>query len=106
MKNLDRIRLALRERILLLDGAMGTMLQRHGKSGNFDALNRTEPELVAAVHGAYIEAGADIIETNTFSSNRISQKEYGLEDQAATLAREASPGGRPTRPCEAGDRSG
>ena len=90
MKNLDRIRLALRERILLLDGAMGTMLQRHGKSGNFDALNRTEPELVAAVHGAYIEAGADIIETNTFSSNRISQKEYGLEDQAATLAREGA----------------
>ena len=90
VKNLDRIRLALRERILLLDGAMGTMLQRHGKSGNFDALNRTEPELVAAVHGAYIEAGADIIETNTFSSNRISQKEYGLEDQAATLAREGA----------------
>ena len=80
----------MRERILLLDGAMGTMLQRHGKSGNFDALNRTEPELVASVHRAYIEAGADIIETNTFSSNRISQKEYGLEDQAAALSREGA----------------
>ena len=77
----------MRERILLLDGATGTMLQRQGRSGNFDALNLSEPDLVAGVHRAYIEAGADIIETNTFSSNRISQKEYGLSEQAAGLAR-------------------
>ena len=81
------IREALRQRILLLDGAMGTMLQRRGHSGNFDALNLDEPETVAAVHRAYIEAGADIIETNTFSSNRISQKEYGMDGRAAELAR-------------------
>ena len=80
----------MRERILLLDGATGTLLQRHGLSGNFDQLNLTNPAVVAEVHRAYIAAGADIIETNTFSSNRISQKEYGLEEQAATLAREGA----------------
>ena len=76
----------MRERILLLDGATGTLLQRRGLSGNFDHLNLTAPETVAEIHRAYIAGGADIIETNTFSSNRISQREYGLEDQAAALA--------------------
>lgn len=80
------LRKAMQDRILLLDGAMGTMLQRSGKSGNFDALNLSDPEAIARVHRAYIEAGADIIETNTFSSNRISQQEYGLSDMAAELA--------------------
>ena len=82
----DDIREAMEERILLLDGAMGTQLQRRGLSGNFDQLNLTRPDIIAEVHRAYIEAGADIIETNTFSSNRLSQKEYGLEDQVAQLA--------------------
>ncbi len=82
----DDIREAMEERILLLDGAMGTQLQRRGLSGNFDQLNLTRPDIIAAVHRAYIEAGADIIETNTFSSNRLSQKEYGLEDQVPELA--------------------
>jgi len=82
----DDIREAMEERILLLDGAMGTQLQRRGLSGNFDQLNLTRPDIIAAVHRAYIEAGADIIETNTFSSNRLSQKEYGLEDQVPQLA--------------------
>jgi 5-methyltetrahydrofolate--homocysteine methyltransferase len=103
VKTDEDIRQALRERILLLDGAMGTMLQRSGRSGNFDALNLSEPELVAGVHRAYIEAGADIIESNTFSSNRISQKEYGMDGRAADLARagariaraEADRAGRP-----------
>ncbi|MBQ1672585.1 MAG: methionine synthase [Bacteroidales bacterium] len=90
MKTDKDIRIALQERILLLDGAMGTMLQRRGLSGNFDALNLDEPEIVASVHRAYIAAGADIIETNTFSSNRISQQEYGLAGQAAALAREGA----------------
>jgi 5-methyltetrahydrofolate--homocysteine methyltransferase len=81
------IREAMQRRILLLDGAMGTMLQRAGQSGNFDALNLTEPEMVAGIHRAYVEAGADIIETNTFSSNRISQQEYGLQDRAGDMAR-------------------
>ncbi|MBR6423376.1 MAG: homocysteine S-methyltransferase family protein, partial [Bacteroidales bacterium] len=75
----------MQERILLLDGAMGTQLQRQGLSGNFDQLNLTAPDSVAAVHRAYIKAGADIIETNTFSSNRLSQKEYGLEADVARL---------------------
>jgi len=83
----DDIRKAMQERILLLDGAMGTQLQRQGLSGNFDHLNLTAPDTVATVHRAYIEAGADIIETNTFSSNRISQQEYGLSEEAAALAR-------------------
>ena len=87
MKTNDDIRAAMQSRILLLDGAMGTMLQRQGRSGNFDALNLSDPELVAGVHRAYIEAGADIIETNTFSSNRISQREYGMDGQAAALAK-------------------
>ncbi len=83
----DDIRKSMQKRILLLDGAMGTQLQRQGLSGNFDHLNLTAPDTVAAVHRAYIEAGADIIETNTFSSNRISQQEYGLSEEAAALAR-------------------
>ena len=82
----DDIREAMEERILLLDGAMGTQLQRRGLSGNFDQLNLTRPDIIAEVHRAYIAAGADIIETNTFSSNRLSQKEYGLEDQVPQLA--------------------
>ena len=87
MNTNEGIRTAMQERILILDGAMGTMLQRRGLSGNFDALNLSDPETVAEVHRAYIEAGADIIETNTFSSNRISQLEYGMDSQAAALAR-------------------
>ena len=82
----DDIREAMEKRILLLDGAMGTQLQRRGLSGNFDQLNLTRPDIIAEVHRAYIAAGADIIETNTFSSNRLSQKEYGLEDQVPQLA--------------------
>ena len=82
----DDIREAMEERILLLDGAMGTQLQRRGLSGNFDQLNLTRPDIIAAVHRAYIEAGADIIETNTFSSNRLSQKEYGLQNQVSQMA--------------------
>ncbi len=82
----DDIRKVMGERILLLDGATGTLFQRSGRSGNFDALNLTEPDLVTGIHRAYIEASADIIETNTFSSNRISQKEYGMDGRAAEMA--------------------
>ena len=90
MKTNDDIRKLMQERILLLDGATGTLLQLRGQSGNFDRLNLTAPDIVADMHRSYIEAGADIIETNTFSSNRISQREYGLEDQAASFAREGA----------------
>jgi len=104
----------LEKRILLLDGAMGTMVQRHKLNegdfrgsrweshshdlkGNNDLLVLTRPEIVKSIHAEYLSAGADIIETNTFSSNAISQADYALEDvvyelnaEAARLAREAA----------------
>ncbi len=95
------------ERILILDGAMGTMLQKfnfsdedfRGGRGNNDILNLTRPEVVESVHRAYIKAGADIIETNTFSGNAISQQEYGCTDliyvinrTGAEIARKAAHG--------------
>src|SRR5690606_35617560 len=100
-----------RERILVLDGAMGTMLQRHPLTeadyrgthfahwardlkGNHDLLNLTRPDVVASVHRAYYEAGADIVETNTFNANAISQADYDTQEYiyeinlaAARLAR-------------------
>ncbi|MSO49161.1 MAG: methionine synthase [Acidobacteria bacterium] len=104
----------LRERILVLDGAMGTMIQRHKLTeadfrgerwashnrdlrGNNDILSITRPAVIAEIHRQYLEAGADIIETNTFSSNVVSQRDYGLESavydlnfEGARLAREAA----------------
>lgn len=91
------------KRILILDGAFGTMLQRQGLSekdfrgerflehsielkGNNDVLCLTKPESVLAIHREYLEAGADIIETNTFSSTTIAQAEYGLESVAHEMA--------------------
>ena len=90
------------ERILVLDGAMGTMIQQHGLSerdyrgerflahprdlkGNNDLLVLTRPGLIADIHRAYLDAGADIIETNTFNGTRVSQAEYGLESVAREL---------------------
>lgn len=82
---------------VLLDGAMGTMLHGRGFSFDlcFDELSRTHPEEVAAIHRAYLEAGAQIIETNTFGANIYKLREHGLEDQveainkaAVSLARE------------------
>ncbi len=79
------------DRILVLDGAMGTVLQaRFPGASNFETLNLTDPDAVQAVHEAYIAAGADIIETNSFSANRISQEEYGLQDKARSMALEAA----------------
>jgi 5-methyltetrahydrofolate--homocysteine methyltransferase len=92
----------MRERILVLDGAMGTMVQRYGLTeadfrgerwkdhakdlkGNNDVLVLTRPDVIGAIHRQYLEAGADIIETNTFSSNVISQKDYGLEHEVYAL---------------------
>jgi 5-methyltetrahydrofolate--homocysteine methyltransferase len=84
------LRQAFRDRILILDGAMGTMLQRHGLSGNNETFNLSHPDVVRGIHRAYIEAGADIISTNTFSANRISQADYGLAAQAREFAREGA----------------
>jgi 5-methyltetrahydrofolate--homocysteine methyltransferase len=82
-------------RILILDGAMGTMIQRQAPPeevwhGNPEMLNFTHPELIRGIHEAYIEAGADIIETNSFSANALSQAEYGCADRAADMARAAA----------------
>lgn len=88
---------ALHERILVLDGAMGTMIQRHASGGCNDFLCVSRPEVIESVHRRYIEAGADIIETNSFNANAISLKEYGLQEQvyeinyaAAEVARRAA----------------
>ena len=97
----------IRERVLVLDGAMGTMIQTYGLSeedfrgerfggfkgqmkGNNDVLNLTRPDVVADIHRRYLEAGADIIETNTFSSQRISEADYQLEDVAREMALEGA----------------
>ena len=82
-------------RILLLDGAMGTMIQRQAPPeadwhGNPEMLNLTRPELIRDIHRAYIAAGADIIETNSFSANAVSQAEYGCAGEAGRMAREAA----------------
>jgi 5-methyltetrahydrofolate--homocysteine methyltransferase len=105
---------ALEQRILVLDGAMGTMIQRYGLTeaqyrgerfrdygrdlrGNNDLLSITRPEVIREIHAQYLEAGADILETNTFNSTSISQADYGMEGlvaelnlAAARLAREAA----------------
>src|SRR5499426_465713 len=90
---------AIEDRVLVCDGAMGTMLYAKGVFINksFDALNVTQPVLVAEVHQEYVRAGADIIETNTFGANRIKLGSFGLADrlhaineQAARIARHAA----------------
>jgi len=92
---------AAQQRILVLDGAMGTMIQRHtleeehfrgdrftdwhtDLKGNNDLLSLTQPEIICDIHRAYLEAGADIIETNTFNSTQVSQADYQME----TISRE------------------
>jgi 5-methyltetrahydrofolate--homocysteine methyltransferase len=104
----------LKKRILVLDGAMGTMIQRYKleendyrgtqfkdvadlQKGNNDLLSLTQPQIIAEIHEAYLEAGADIIETNTFNSTRISQSDYGLAEyvheinlNAARIARQVA----------------
>lgn len=97
----------LKERIHILDGAMGTMIQRHKLTeadfrgerfadwpsdlkGNNDLLVLTRPDVISGIHRAYLEAGADILETNTFNSTRVSQADYGMEDLVPELNREAA----------------
>jgi homocysteine S-methyltransferase len=83
---------ALDDRILVCDGAMGTMLYARGVFINksFDALNLTQPDLVAAVHEDYLRAGADIIETNTFGANRIKLGSFGLADKLLAINTEGA----------------
>src|SRR6267143_4335926 len=111
---LTQLRTALAQRILVLDGAMGTMIQSyaldepdfrgerlrdHPKDlrGNNDLLCLTRPDVIAEVHRAYLDAGADILETNTFNAQVISQSDYGTEHlvyelnvASAQLARRAA----------------
>jgi len=116
---------AIKSRVLVLDGAMGTMVQRYkldeaafrgerfrdfayNLKGNNDLLVLTQPHVIREIHSAYLDAGADIIETDTFNANRISLSDYHLEDiayeinlEAAKLARQVAddfsgrPGGKP-----------
>ncbi|HEY3160271.1 MAG TPA: methionine synthase [Vicinamibacterales bacterium] len=103
----DRLHQLLAKRILLLDGAMGTMIQRHRLTeadfrgerfrdhrqdlkGNNDLLILTRPDVIGEIHRAYLAAGADIIETNTFSSTAIAQADYGLESLAYELSVEGA----------------
>ena len=111
---MSTIQQAIQQRILVLDGAMGTMLQRYKFSeedyrgerfkdypsslkGNNDLLSLTQPQAIAAVHRKYFEAGADIVETNTFSSTTIGMADYHMEDlvyelnfESAKIAREVA----------------
>jgi len=104
----------MEQRILVLDGAMGTMIQRHGLEeadyrgerfadwahdlrGNNDLLSLTQPHLIREIHSAFLDAGADIIETNSFNSTSISMADYHMEElvhelnvASATLARETA----------------
>jgi 5-methyltetrahydrofolate--homocysteine methyltransferase len=92
---MDAMERLLQERIVILDGPLGTMIQAHGLDeaayrgrftdhpgdlrGNNDLLNLTQPEIILGIHRQYLEASADIIETNTFNSNSISMSDYGME---------------------------
>src|SRR5688500_3497966 len=110
----DRLEALLRERILVLDGAWGTMLQRAGLedadyrgerfadhprdvAGDPDLLNLTRPDVVLDIHRQYLAAGADVTTTNTFTATSIAQADYGLEKlvremnvRGAQLARQAA----------------
>ena len=98
---------ALQSRILVLDGAMGTMIQRHTFSeeeyrgerfadwerdlkGNNDLLTLTQPEAISGIHRAYLEAGSDLVETNTFNAQKISLADYGMESLAYELNYESA----------------
>ena len=103
----SRLRSALANQILILDGAMGTMIQQHklGESeyrgegfsdwpsdlkGNNDLLTLSQPDIIRQIHTDYLEAGANIIETNTFNANSISMADYGMEALVAELNRESA----------------
>ena len=84
---MNRLEDLAKQRILILDGAMGTMIgEKVGKVGNSDELNLTHPDVIAGIHRQYLEVGADIITTNTFSAQRISQADYHMEEQARQMA--------------------
>ena len=98
---------AAEKRILLIDGAMGTMIQQHSLEeadfrgqrfadwpseikGNNDLLSLTQSQIILDIHRAYLEAGADIIETNTFNSTQVSQADYNMQSLSAEINRESA----------------
>ena len=104
---MNRLNDIIKERIIVLDGAMGTMIQQYGLTeedfrgqrfcdtagmmkGNNDVLNITRPDVIEDIHRKYLEAGADIITTNTFSSQRISEADYHLENVCREMALEGA----------------
>ncbi len=106
-ERLNQLYQLLKQRILLLDGAMGTMIQRHkldeaayrgarfadwpsDLKGNNDLLTLTQPEIIQDIHKAYLEVGADIVETNTFNSTRVAMADYNMEALAYELNVEAA----------------
>jgi 5-methyltetrahydrofolate--homocysteine methyltransferase len=106
-ESMNRLEQALKERILILDGAMGTMIQSYkldeadyrgerfadwasDVKGNNDLLSLTQPQIIRDIHTAYLEAGADIVETNTFNANSISMADYHMEELAYELNRESA----------------
>ena len=111
----------LGERILVLDGAMGTMIQSYKLSeaeyrgprfkdwprdlkGNNDLLVLTQPQIIEAIHAAYLDAGADIIETNSFNSTAVSMADYGMESLVPELNRAAAAAGPAGRGSSRGGR--
>ncbi|RRQ47393.1 homocysteine S-methyltransferase family protein [Chryseobacterium sp. SC28] len=107
MKNTAQLYKAISERILILDGAMGTMIQRYNFSeedyrgerfkdwkypvkGNNDLLSLTQPQAIEEIHKKYLEAGADIIETNTFSGTTVAMADYHMEDLVYELNYESA----------------
>ncbi|MFZ9035645.1 MAG: methionine synthase [Francisellaceae bacterium] len=104
MTRFETLSAHLNKRILLLDGAMGTMIQGyqlteadyrgdrfsyhpHEQKGNNDLLNLTQPDIIREIHEAYLKAGSDIIETNTFNCTSISMADYGMQDQVFAMAK-------------------
>ena len=102
IKRIETLKLELQSRILVLDGAMGTMIQGHSleekdfrgtdfinaqtnQQGNNDLLTLSQPQIISTIHRAYLDSNADIIKTNTFSSTRIGQADYGMENLAYNL---------------------
>lgn len=79
----------LKTRLLVADGAMGTLLYTHGVDRSFEQINLTHPDQVQKIHEAYIEAGADVIQTNTYGANYIKLERYGLEEQVKEINSEA-----------------
>ena len=107
MSTLATLKELLAKRILIIDGAMGTMIQRHkleeadyrgerfadwayDLKGNNDLLVLTQPQIIQGIHEAYLDAGADIIETNSFNGTRVSMSDYHMEDLVPEINREAA----------------